>query len=222
MIADKENPDALIYNVWSQLAAKIIDLSQRKPEVFSMSLRKLEQWVQPTRLLSQLRCIFWARVYEARELQIRVKKVEILVGFMNEDTWEKIIHSDANLAYFIRPIPRVESAYEMLIWRAIKNLSVMCEMPEGFLMRENNVRQNYLSTLFAVIRHCEARLGRRGAGAHKESEREKLIQEIEGEGKKLNISVPPEDSSYLDEFDLDDLPPDEEEGGESGEGEVSS
>lgn len=219
IVCEQKNPDALIYMVWSRLSDKILSLDMRHPEMWKMSERQIELWAKPSRLLEQLRCIFWARVYDCRALNIKITKQDLIVGLMDENTFESIVCEDAFLAYFIRPIPRVEAAFEALMWRGIKKLASILEEPLDFEMTKTG-QKNYLSNVFYIIQVCENRLRHTRAMTGDDQVRKLdlkiLEEEVKQEGRKLSHAVPEKDPNYLKDFDISDLPEDNDlwDGGE--------
>lgn len=210
MVCDLENSDSVVHHVWNGLAEKILDLDRRHPEIWKMNDRKMDMWVKPTQLLEQLRCIFWSNIYECRALNIKVKKEDIIFGLMDDDFFKSITDVDANLAYFIRPIPRVEAAFEALLWRGLKRAIEVMDMGwEDLKSQPYNGRRNYLSMVFQVIKECENRLMRRSYGqADINKSRRKLAKELSEEGSNLNVSTPgplPQDLD-VSGFDLSDIP----------------
>lgn len=212
-MADPENSEALVHFVWNQFAARIKDLDERMPGIWRYTERKMVLWVRPTRVLDQLRCIFWARVYESRNLNIKIKKEEILVGFMKPDVWEELIKDDKNLAYLIRPIPRIEAAFEALMWRGLRHLLDWLDTPRDFQMMSGVEQRNFLSTVFRVVSECERRLHPVNKLAEfRQDQRAKLVKELEAEGLKFHFTG--EDTS-VEDYDLE-LLPNEDEFGEVG------
>lgn len=208
MICDKENPDALIYYVWPKLAECILRLDERLPKVWSLSDRRMYEWVKPTRLFDQMRCVFWSQVYDARAFNRKLTRKDIVWGLMSEECYDNLIANDGNLAYLVRPILRIEAAFEDLIWRCVRNLSEMCKMPRDFMLEENEYRKNYLSTLFSVMHQCEVRLGRKSRKLHREQAFHEITEEMQQQSDaKLNALKRP-DSGEMEnfaDFDLQDL-----------------
>ncbi len=214
VVCNPQNPDALIFHVWPEFAEKLIDLDQRCPDIWKKSERKMQLWVKPTYLLDQLRCLFWANVYQARSLGIKVRRDEILAGFMGEDAWETIIKNDANLAYFVRPIPRINAAFEALMWRGYQKLTEIIEGPKDYAVLSPHGKRNYLVMIFSIMRECEHRLHR---DVQRRETREVLRKQVEEEVLACGVSlnrVEPTAEDPFPGFEMKDLP-DEMEFGES-------
>lgn len=208
VICDPTNPDALIYMVWPELAESIVDLDRRMPEIWRLNERRMERWVKPTKLLDQLRCIFWSNVYDCRALNIKVKAIDVLTGFMNKDKWESIIHVDANLAYFIRPIPKVSAAYESLMWRCFKKLVDVVDIDFDFINAAVLDRANYMRTLFMVMRECNARMNHKSrwrSPLEQDAYIDRLKADLRGVDFNLNDERPGSGPPSVDQFDLEDL-----------------
>lgn len=173
-------------------------------------------WVRPTKLLDQLRCIFWARVYEARALNVPIQKTEILTGFVDSKTWDALIDNEKNLAYLVRPIPRIEAAFEALMWRALRHLLEWIDTPINFAQHSVQEQRSLLQTLMAVVNECEQRLhppSQRDIATQRRVQRNILIEELKKE--KAEFNVPQDEETRLEQFDLD-LLPDEDIFGEIG------
>lgn len=222
-VADPQNPDAIVHHVWAEFAEKIIELDQKHPEVWRYTERKMILWVRPSRILDQLRCIFWARVYDTRVVNQKIKREDVLAGLLCGETWDEIIRDERNLAYLIRPIPRIEGAFESLMWRGLRHLLEWIERPRDFKTMTAEENRDFIKNVFEIIYECERRLHPPSRRGHKPEirAREKLLGSTQLERPLLNVPrIEEEEGELVDEFDLEQLPDGGEifGEGESGEG----
>lgn len=215
VVADPQNPEALIHHVWDEFAQKIEILDKEMPEVWRYTERKMHLWVRPSKMLDQLRCIFWARVYEGRALGLKVKREEILIGLIDDKVWSKLIDDQKNLAYLIRPIPRIEAAFESLMWRSLRHLQEWLDEPRDFKAMSPGDSRSFIQNVFEIMYECEKRIHSPTAANRRlvMKDRAELIKNIKADGAELNIHVSGDEE--ISRYDLDLLPEEREEDGDN-------
>lgn len=194
--------------VWEEMGKAIIKLDKNYPKVWRLSEQQMLEWVMPNKTLCQLRSVFWSWVYECRMHNAPVRQTDVFGGMVSKRTWHRLLENEANLAYLVRPIPRVEAALEDLMWKGLRKIHEMMESPVDYQKMSAGDRRLQMSMVFAAVQEVERMLNplENPINNRRQEYRKKFLADLEKKDPDFNIEEP-ESPSVLDTFELEELPP---------------